>query len=48
MSQVVANYPPAMPPYTGRVTEEEILQMIAYIKSLGAPAAASAAAQPAQ
>jgi cytochrome c oxidase subunit 2 len=48
MSQVVAGYPPAMPPYAGRVSEEEILQIIAYIKSLGAPAAASAAAQPAQ
>ena len=29
------------------ITEEEILQIIAYIKSLGAPAAASADAQPA-
>jgi len=47
-SQVVAGYAPAMPPYAGRVSEEEILQLIAYIKSLGAPAAASAAAQPAQ
>jgi cytochrome c oxidase subunit 2 len=46
-AQVVTGYPPAMPPYAGRVTEEEILQIIAYIKSLGAPASESAAAQPA-
>ncbi len=47
LAEVVAGYAPAMPPYAGRITEEEILQIIAYIKSLGAPAAASADAQPA-
>ena len=32
---IVAGYAPVMPPYQGRVSEEEILQLIAYIKSLG-------------
>lgn len=32
-SQVVAHYEPVMPSYQGRVTEEEILQLIAYFKS---------------
>jgi cytochrome c oxidase subunit 2 len=35
MSEVVAGYRPLMPTYAGRVSEEEILQLIAYIKSLG-------------
>lgn len=34
--QVVAGYAPVMPPYQGRISEEEILQLMAYIKSLGA------------
>jgi cytochrome c oxidase subunit 2 len=32
---IVAGYAPVMPPYQGRVSEEEILQLMAYIKSLG-------------
>lgn len=32
---VVAGYAPVMPPYQGRISEEELLQIIAYIRSLG-------------
>jgi cytochrome c oxidase subunit 2 len=35
---IVAGYDPVMPSYQGRVSEEEILQLIAYIKSRGAEA----------
>jgi cytochrome c oxidase subunit 2 len=38
--QVVAGYQPLMPSYKGQVSEDEILQLIAYIKSLPAPAPA--------
>jgi cytochrome c oxidase subunit II len=31
----VAGYPHIMPTFTGQVNEEQILQLIAYIKSLG-------------
>jgi cytochrome c oxidase subunit 2 len=33
-AQVVAGYQPIMPTYAGQVTEEQLLQLIAYIKSL--------------
>jgi cytochrome c oxidase subunit II len=33
---VVAGYAPVMPPYQGRINEEELMQIIAYIRSLGA------------
>lgn len=33
--QVVAGYTPIMPPYQGQISEEGLLQLIAYIKSLG-------------
>lgn len=33
-AKVVAGYPPIMPTFQGQVTEEELLQLIAYIKSL--------------
>jgi len=36
--QVTAGYEPLMPTFTGHITEEELLQLIAYIKTLGAPA----------
>jgi len=36
-SQVVAGYQPLMPTYEGRITEEQLLQLIAYLKSLGQP-----------
>jgi cytochrome c oxidase subunit 2 len=33
-AKVVAGYKPVMPTFQGQVTEEQILQLIAYIKSL--------------
>ena len=33
-AQIVAGYQPVMPTYKGQVTEEQILQLLAYIKSL--------------
>lgn len=35
-SQIAAGYEPLMPTFAGRVSEEELLELIAYIKSLGA------------
>ena len=32
---VVAGYAPVMPPYQGRISEEELMQIIAYIRFLG-------------
>jgi cytochrome c oxidase subunit 2 len=47
-AKIVAGYQPIMPTFQGLVTEEQILQLIAYVKSLGNPAAAGGtAAQPA-
>jgi cytochrome c oxidase subunit 2 len=40
-AKLVAGYPPIMPTYQGLVSEEQIMQLIAYIKSL-APARAAA------
>lgn len=34
-SQVVAGYKPVMPTYQGRIKEDELLKIIAYIKALG-------------
>lgn len=34
--EVVAGYAPQMPTFQGQVSEEQVLQLIAYIKSLGA------------
>ena len=36
-SKVVEGYPPIMPSYRGQVTEDQLLQLIAYIKSLKDP-----------
>jgi cytochrome c oxidase subunit 2 len=47
-AKVVAGYPPAMPTFQGLVTEEGVLQLVEYIKSLGpakAPAPAMASSQ---
>jgi cytochrome c oxidase subunit 2 len=33
-AKVVAGYPAVMPPYEGQVTEDQLNQLIAYIKSL--------------
>ena len=40
-AKIVAGYPPIMPTYRGQLSEEQILQLVAYIKSLGAAAAPS-------
>ena len=42
-SKIVQGYEPIMPTYTGQITEEGILQIIAYLKSIGASAGAAAA-----
>ncbi len=34
-ARIVAGYPPIMPPYEGQISEEGLLQIIAYIKALG-------------
>lgn len=38
-ARIVAGYQPIMPTYAGQVTEEQIVEIIAYVKSLAAPAA---------
>jgi len=45
--QIVARRQPVMPSFQGRVSEDQLLQLIAYIKSLGdQPAQAAPSAQP--
>ena len=34
-SMLLPNYPPIMPTFKGQITEEQVLQLIAYVKSLG-------------
>ena len=34
-SEVVAGYEPLMPSYQGRISEPDLLKILAYIKSLG-------------
>ena len=34
-AQIVEGYPPIMPPFEGQISEEGLLQIIAYIKSSG-------------
>ena len=34
-SQVVAGYDPIMPSFTGQISEDDLLKIIAYIKSIG-------------
>jgi cytochrome c oxidase subunit 2 len=36
-AKMVAGYPPLMPTYEGQVTEEQLLQLLAYIKTLRTP-----------
>jgi cytochrome c oxidase subunit 2 len=44
MAKVVKGYPPAMPTFAGQLTEDQVMSLIAYIKSLdGTPAGAPAA-----
>lgn len=35
-AQLVAGYPPIMPTYAGQISEEEVLRLVEYIRSLGA------------
>jgi cytochrome c oxidase subunit 2 len=35
-AQTVAGYPPIMPTYAGQISEEEVLRLVEYIRSLGA------------
>ncbi|HEY0781556.1 MAG TPA: cytochrome c oxidase subunit II [Thermoanaerobaculia bacterium] len=46
MAKVVLGYQPVMPTFQGQVSEEQLAQLVAYVKSLGnaAPAAAAAPA----
>jgi cytochrome c oxidase subunit 2 len=44
LAKVVKGYPPAMPTFQGQLTEEQVMALIAYIKSLGATAPGAAAA----
>ncbi|HUI40950.1 MAG TPA: cytochrome c oxidase subunit II [Terriglobia bacterium] len=43
--EAVAGYPVLMPTFQGQVNEEEVLELIAYIKSLGSPAERKAGKQ---
>ena len=36
-AKIVAGFQPIMPTFQGLVTEEQLLQLIAYVKSLSAP-----------
>ena len=45
-SQVVAGYKPIMPTYEGHISERDIIAIVSYIKSLGAPAANLPVAKP--
>jgi cytochrome c oxidase subunit II len=44
LAKVVNGFQPVMPPFQGRITEEQLMQLIAYVKTLK-PAAAAPAAQ---
>lgn len=45
-AQIVAGFPGLMPTYEGRLTEEQILALVAYVRSLAAPEPAPDAALP--
>jgi cytochrome c oxidase subunit 2 len=36
-AKIVAGYPPTMPSFQGQLSEEQLMQLIAYIKSLSEP-----------
>ena len=42
MAKIVKGYPPAMPTFAGQLSEEEVMSLIAYIKSLGTAQSAQA------
>jgi cytochrome c oxidase subunit 2 len=44
-ARVVAGYQPVMPTYQGLVNEEGLAQLVAYVRSLGEPAAGAAGAE---
>lgn len=44
--QVVAGYPPVMPSFSGQLTEEELLALIAYIKSASNPTSITPVEEP--
>ncbi len=46
-AKIVNGYQPIMPSFQGRLSEEQILQLIAYIQSLGSQGGAGAQSQPA-
>ncbi|MFY9549978.1 MAG: cytochrome c oxidase subunit II [Thermoanaerobaculia bacterium] len=48
-AKLVAGYPPIMPTYQGLISEESLLQLVAYVKSLSSapPAGSAASAAPA-
>lgn len=48
MAKIVAGFQPVMPPYQGRVNEEQLLQLISYIKSLGSQQTHAAPVTPPQ
>jgi cytochrome c oxidase subunit 2 len=43
MAKTVKGYPPAMPTFQGQLSEEQVMALIAYIKSLGGSAPGAAA-----
>ena len=45
-AKVVAGFQPIMPTFQGLVTEEQLLQLIAYVQSLGQQAASPGSAKP--
>jgi cytochrome c oxidase subunit 2 len=47
-AKIVAGFQPLMPPYQGRVNEDQLLQLITYIRSLGTQQASTPAVTPPQ
>ncbi|MDB5329499.1 MAG: cytochrome c oxidase, subunit [Phycisphaerales bacterium] len=45
-AKVVAGYPPVMPSYRGQLSEEQLIDLVAYIKSLGAGASTEGGVRP--
>jgi cytochrome c oxidase subunit 2 len=44
-AKIVAGFQPVMPTFQGLVTEEQLLQLIAYVRSLSQPGATPAPAE---
>jgi cytochrome c oxidase subunit 2 len=47
-AKIVAGFQPIMPTFQGLVTEEQLLQLIAYVRSLSQPGTAPVPAGPAK